>query len=196
MMVCVVSRKIAEAKKKKSYKDFPLDFSFTLLYAKENGFSRYFDVEHKEKAKELFFSGYNCAQAVVGAYHKEMGLSFEDAVRLASPFGGGMGRLREVCGAVSGMLLVLGALQGYTDVEDISKKAELYEKVQTLAKEFKGSHGDTYICRELLKDLAVNESSAPTPRTAEFYKTRPCAIFIEDACAIFDAFLEKQKKAD
>ena len=196
MMAHAVSRKITEAKKKKSYKDFPLDFSSTLLYAKENGFSRYFDVEHKEKAKELFFSGYNCAQAVVGAYHKEMGLSFEDAVRLASPFGGGMGRLREVCGAVSGILMVLGALQGYTDIADLSLKTTLYEKVQALAKEFAASHGGTYICRELLAPLNVSEAPTPTPRTEDFYKTRPCAIFIEDACAIFDAFLEQQKKAD
>ena len=78
-----------------------------------------------EKAKDLFLQGYNCAQAVAGAYAEEMGLEFDLAVRLASGFGGGMGRLRQVCGAVSGMVLVAGMKRGYTDPKAVQEKKEL-----------------------------------------------------------------------
>lgn len=75
-------------------------------------------MNHAEKARDLFRAGYNCAQSVVGAFHEEMGLSLEDAVRLASSFGGGMGGMRETCGAVTGMFLVAGMLKGYDDPAD------------------------------------------------------------------------------
>lgn len=153
-------------------------------------------MEHKEKARMLFAQGYNCAQATFGAYHADVGMTLQQAVRFASPFGGGMGRLREVCGAVSGIYMVLGCLLGYDDPSDTSLKAELYKRVQTLAQRFKERHGGTFICRELLASLSPDCSPIPTPRTEAFYQTRPCAAFIEDACDILDDFLKQESKAE
>lgn len=79
-------------------------------------------MNHAEKARDLFREGYNCAQSVVGAFHEEMGLSLSEATRLASSFGGGMGGLRETCGAVTGMFLVAGMLMGYDDPADYDGK--------------------------------------------------------------------------
>ena len=153
-------------------------------------------MSHKEKAKALFLEGYNCAQAVVGAYADEIGVPFEQAVKIASPFGGGMGRLREVCGALSGVFLVLGYLQGYSDPKDPALKLALYQKVQALAKRYAAAHGGTYVCREMLAHLGVDQSPTPSPRTESYYKERPCARLVYDACELFDAFLEEQKKAE
>ena len=92
---------------------------------------------HEQTACSLFRQGYNCAQAVVGAFCDEIGMTQSAALRLASAFGGGMGRMREVCGAVSGMYMVLGILYGYDDAADNCAKKELYSHVQSMAEEFK-----------------------------------------------------------
>ena len=144
-------------------------------------------MDHGLKAAELFLSGYNCAQAVAVAFHEELGLTEKQAARMASAFGGGMGRMREVCGAVSGMLLVLSQLYGYdTPGDDISKK-ELYSRVQALAADFRAENG-SIICREILKNPPSDPN--PTPRTAEFYAKRPCAKMVMTAARLMEQFME------
>ena len=145
-------------------------------------------MDHGRKAAELFLSGYNCAQAVAVAFCDVTGLTEQQAARMSSAFGGGMGRLREVCGAVSGMLLVLSALYGYdTPGDDVSKK-RLYQEVQALAGKFREENG-SIICREILKNPPSDPN--PTPRTAEFYAKRPCAKMVMTAGRLLDAFLEE-----
>ena len=144
-------------------------------------------MDHSMKAGELFLQGYNCSQAVMVAFCDVTGLNEKTAARMVSPFGGGMGRMREVCGAVSGMYMVLGWLYGYdTPGDDVSKKA-LYTDVQALAAQFRAETG-SIICREILKNPASDPN--PTPRTAEFYKKRPCARMVMLAARLLDAYIE------
>ena len=139
---------------------------------------------HGKLAAELFLKGYNCSQSVVVAFCDVTGLSPRNAARMSSSFGGGMGRMREVCGAVSGMLMVLGLLYGYDDngEKDQAKKAH-YALVQELAGNFREKNG-SIICREILKNPPSDP--VPTPRTADFYAKRPCARLCSLAAGILD----------
>ena len=139
-------------------------------------------MNHENRARELFRAGYNCSQAVLLAFSDVTGLDEKTATILSSSFGGGMGRLREVCGAVSGMFMVLGALEGYTTPNDNTLKMELYAKVQKLAGEFRQENG-SIICRELL-DGTPSSTPNPTERTPEFYQKRPCGEFVKIAADI------------
>ena len=144
-------------------------------------------MDHSMKAAELFFSGCNCAQAVAVAFCDLTGLDEITAKKMSSPFGGGFGRLREVCGAVSGMMMVLGLLYGYTDPGggDVTKK-EHYHLVQQLAGKFQEECG-SIVCREILKNPPSDPN--PTPRTAEFYKQRPCVRMVITAARILDEYI-------
>ena len=143
-------------------------------------------MDHREKAAQLFLQGYNCAQAMMVAYCDVTGLTPDFAARMASSFGGGMGRMREVCGAVSGMLMVAGLLYGYkTPGDDVSKKAH-YTLVQELAGQFRNEVG-SIVCREILKNPPSDPN--PTPRTAEFYAKRPCARMVLLAGQILDRYI-------
>ena len=144
-------------------------------------------MDHREKAAELFVSGSNCAQAVAVAFCDVTGLEPGLAAMMASSFGGGMGRMREGCGAVSGMLRELGLLYGYADPgeKDAAKKAH-YALVQQLAGKFRERNG-SIICREILKNPPSDPS--PTPRTAEFYKTRPCTRMVVCAAELLDEYI-------
>ena len=144
-------------------------------------------MDHSMKAAELFLSGSNCAQAIVVAFCDVTGLEPDFAAKMASSFGGGMGRMREVCGAVSGMLMVAGLLYGYTDPgeKDCNKKAH-YQLVQQLSGQFREEIG-SIVCREILKNPPSDPN--PTPRTAEFYKVRPCARMVMTAAKILDAYI-------
>ena len=145
-------------------------------------------MDHREKAAELFLQGYNCAQAMMVAYCDVTGLTPAFAAKLSSSFGGGMGRMREVSGAVSGMLMVAGLVYGYdTPGDDVSKKAH-YHLVQHLAGKFREEAG-SIVCREILKNPPSDPN--PTPRTAEFYKTRPCARMLTLAAGILDDYLRE-----
>lgn len=125
-----------------------------------------------EKAYQYFHRGYNCSQAVTAAFAAEMGLAEEQALRMAVGFGGGFGRMREVCGAFSGLTLVLGTLYGSPDP---GRKTALYTEVQALAARYKAeSGGNSIICRELLGLDKPEGSPIASPRTAEYYKKRPC----------------------
>ena len=140
-------------------------------------------MDHGALSKEMFCKGYNCAQAVVAAFHEELGMTESEAARLSSSFGGGMGRMRETCGAVSGMLLVAGLLWGYGTPGDDEAKAAHYRLVQEMAAKVRERTG-SLICRELLGNPPSDPN--PTPRTADFYKTRPCAGFVALAAEILD----------
>ena len=143
-------------------------------------------MNHSEKAFELFKSGYNCAQAVAVAFCDLTGLTETQAARIASSFGGGMGRMREVCGAVSGMFMVLGLLYGYDDPKADTEKKQLYTDVQALAEEFKKDAG-SIICRDILKNPPADPN--PSPRTAEYYALRPCERMVYNAARLMDAFI-------
>lgn len=146
--------------------------------------------DYAQTAHDNFKSGYNCAQAVACTFAKELNMREEDVARMVSCFGGGMGKLRQVCGAVSGALFVLGALKGYSDPTAVKEKADLYAHVQDFAARFRAEH-ETLVCRELLKNLALkNEhTSAPDARTDEYYRVRPCVRFVESAARIVDEML-------
>lgn len=140
---------------------------------------------HSERAAKLFCEGYNCSQAVFVAFAEDCGINEQTAALLSSSFGGGMGRLREVCGAVSGMFMVAGLLAGYTNDDPKEKKDAHYALIQQLAKEFKAEHS-TIICRDLLGSLGKSTSPVSDPRTAEYYKVRPCVRFVITASEILD----------
>ena len=144
-------------------------------------------MDHSIQAAELFLSGSNCAQAIVVAFCDVTGLDETFAAKLSCSFGGGMGRMREVCGAVSGMLMVAGLLYGYDDPgeKDCHKKAH-YKLVQELAGKFREEIG-SIVCREILKNPPSDPE--PTPWTEEFYKQRPCARMVMTAARILDEYI-------
>ena len=143
-------------------------------------------MDHGMKAAELFVQGYNCAQAVAVSFCDVTGLDEKTTARMVSPYGGGMGRLREVCGAVSGMLFVLGYLYGYDNSDADETKKALYEQVQGLAGQFREKCG-SIICRELLNNPPSDPN--PSPRTADYYKERPCALLVKTAADLLDEFI-------
>lgn len=148
-------------------------------------------VSKQEKAKEFFMAGANCSQAVLCAFQEEIGLSQELLMKMASGFGGGMARMREVCGAVSGMFLAADLLKGSASFTDKDAKDAQYVFLQGLAAEFKAETG-SIICRELL-GLESKGPDAPvsTPRTPAFYKKRPCVEMVALAAGILASALEE-----
>ena len=145
-----------------------------------------------EKAVELFMMGYNCGQAVAGAFAEKMGLTLDQAAQMTSALGGGLCRMRETCGAVAGGMVALGMIAGYSDPEDPMAKQLLYARGQRIMLAFKEKYG-TLCCRELLKvphDQAP--SPIPTPRTAEFYQSRPCARVIYDMAKLLEEELNRE----
>ena len=139
-------------------------------------------------AAKLFMEGYNCAQAVVMAFSDILGLDEKFCAKMSSSFGGGMGRMREVCGAVSGMFMVAGMLYGYDGPEEGEVKKEHYTLVQELAGKFREEVG-SIICREILKNPPSDAN--PTPRTGEFYKTRPCVRMVTTAVKIMEEYISE-----
>lgn len=150
--------------------------------------------ENKAKlAGELFLRGYNCSQSVIAAWAEDIGLDRDTALRISSGFGGGMGRLREVCGSVSGAFMVLSYKYGYTDASDTAAKTELYKLIQAFAARFKEENRfDSIVCRDM---LGLSGASEPTPaaRTSEYYKKRPCKELIELSAGLLGEFIEAQQ---
>ncbi len=145
---------------------------------------------HAQIAGELFKSGYNCAQAVFLAFSDMYNMDRETAARLSSSFGGGLGRLREVCGAVSGMAMVAGILYGYDDPKEFAGKSEHYARVQELAKAYEEING-SIVCRELLGLSKKREEPTPERRTGEYYKKRPCEQLVRIAAGILEEYIEE-----
>ena len=149
-----------------------------------------------QRAVDFFMEGYGCCQAVVAAFADMYGLDEEMAKRLAAGFGGGVGRMRMMCGAVSGIVMLVGLECGQTDGDDREGKSACYKVVQELLAKSKEQNG-SIICAEILglKGCEKAQSSyVASPRTAEYYKTRPCAAKVESAARIFVEYLLKVKK--
>ncbi|EPR10026.1 C-GCAxxG-C-C family protein [Ruminiclostridium papyrosolvens] len=148
--------------------------------------------KNSEKAQQLFKEGYNCSQAVFGAFCDDIGMELKNALRIASSFGGGMGRLREVCGAVSGMFMVAGVIYGYDEPKDDEAKKEHYKLIQELAQRFTNING-TIVCRELLGLGKGPDNPIPEERTESYYKKRPCAEYVKCAAEIMEQYIDEKK---
>lgn len=145
---------------------------------------------HEKKARELFENGYNCAQAVFTAFSDVTGIDEETSKALSSSFGGGMGRMREVCGAVSGMLMAAGMLYGgdcNANSNGGAAKSEHYARVRLFMERFKDENG-SYICRELLELPVGQVGGEPEQRTKEYYQRRPCSELVGCAARILDEY--------
>ena len=159
--------------------------------------------ERVAKGVALFKEGYNCAQSVVMAFADDYGMDESFAAHISSSFGGGIGRMRETCGAACGMFMLAG-LEVKGDYPDPELKKQNYEVVQRLANDFKAETG-SIICKELLglnkqrADGTISEIkivATPEARTAEYYKKRPCVRMVETAIRIYCNYLEEKKKED
>ncbi|HOD01818.1 MAG: putative redox-active protein (C_GCAxxG_C_C) [Firmicutes bacterium ADurb.Bin300] len=148
---------------------------------------------YSEKAKEYFREGYNCSQSVLLTFSKEIGLDDDIALKLASSFGAGMGRLREVCGAVTAMFMIAGLSSGYTGAGDARVKTQHYQLIQELAGKFKEKNG-SIVCGELLGLKPGPDSPIPESRTKEYYKKRPCVELVGDAAEIIGEYYESVVK--
>lgn len=147
-------------------------------------------MDRGQTAKKNFENGYNCAQAVLMAFSDVTGLDSKTSAMVAQSFGAGMGRLREVCGTFSGIIMVLGMVCGSDNPKDFNGKKELYEKVQHLAKEFEKDNG-SIVCRELLGLEQKHSSPIPEKRTSEYYKKRPCPELVCYAANLLDNYLKE-----
>lgn len=139
----------------------------------------------KEQAVEAFLGGCNCAQAVFSTYADLFGIDRQTAMNLTNSLGGGISRLREVCGTVSAMALLTGLAQGDVDPADLKAREKVYQKTRELTAEFEKENG-SLICRELLGMLGQDLSARPSERTPEYYKKRPCARFVACAAKIIE----------
>lgn len=146
-----------------------------------------------QRAVELFKSGYNCSQSVVAAFADLYGFTEEQALRMSASFGGGIGRMRQTCGAACGMFLLAGLDTGAVDAEDRVGKSHNYEVVQQLAERFKAENG-SLICAELLglSTTAAHRDTQAEPRTDLYYKKRPCVEMVETAARIFANYLKEK----
>ncbi len=133
----------------------------------------------QEQAQEFFKKGYNCSQSVFATFCQDFGIDLETGLKLSSSFGGGMGGLRQVCGAVTAMFMIAGLKYGYINSNDINLKNKHYKLIQNLAKEFTDKFG-SIICKELLLSNAniKKDVSMPEQRTPHYYKVRPCERFV------------------
>ena len=150
-----------------------------------------------ERAGELFLEGFNCAQSVFTAFCHRFGMDEETAKKVSAGLGGGVGRMREVCGAVSGAAMVLGSVAAAVEGDDKENKAKNYELVREFAERFKQRHGGTVICREMLRlNVEMENTAMPENRTAEYYKNRPCLKAVEDAAEIVKNIIDEQEKGE
>ena len=144
----------------------------------------------RELAMDYFKKGYNCSQSVVLAFEDMLPVEKSLLSKITSSFGGGMGRLREVCGAVSGMFMITGLLYGFDEPKGGQVKEDHYARIQELAKRFEESNG-SIICRELLGLSVKHDSPVPEERTNEYYKKRPCAEIVGDAADILEQYIRE-----
>lgn len=151
-------------------------------------------MRRREIAEENFLKGYNCTQAVVLAFSDLIDIDEDILMKISCSFGGGMGRLREVCGSVSAMSIVAGYLYGYSGPERGQVKADQYARIQELAKAFEEKNG-SIVCREILGLTQKHQSPVPEERTAEYYKKRPCKKLCGDAAEILESFIKEVEHA-
>ncbi len=141
-----------------------------------------------EQAAATFEEGYTCAQSVFVTYADLFGMDRETALKLSSPMGGGMGRMREVCGVVSAMALLAGLKEGNTDPNNEEGKERIYLLTRQMADKFREQNG-SIICRELLGIEGREESAKPSKRTKEYYMNRPCTRLVASAARIVEEML-------
>ena len=146
--------------------------------------------ERAARAKEYFNQGYNCAQSVALAYADITNLDEEMVAKITASFGGGLGRLREVCGAVSGMAFLASFISPCPSADDADAKKANYALVQEFAEQFRQQNGNI-VCRSLLGLDCPKDEPTPSPRTAEYYKKRPCSEYVYDAALIVGKYLAK-----
>ena len=144
-----------------------------------------------EKAKALFLDGHNCAQAVFGAFCEELGMDADTARTVSACFGGGLGRQREVCGAVSGMCMALSLKYAPKDPTDHDAKAAFYARIQEVCRRFKEENG-SMICRELLALPVGPQSPIPEKRSTDYYAHRACGDRVKSAAAILEKYFLEQ----
>lgn len=147
------------------------------------------------QAVACFESGYNCAQSVFMAYCDLFELDMETAKRMSVSFGGGIGRMREVCGTVSAMAMLAGFKYPVIDPADQEARKKNYETVQKMANRFKERQG-SIICRDLLKIQSEEQSPSPSPRTPEYYAKRPCSKLVAEAARIAGNMLFDEDKEE
>jgi len=151
--------------------------------------------ERVQRAVDNFMAGYGCCQSVVAAFSDLYGLDDTTAKKIAAGFGGGVGRMRMMCGAVSGIVMLVGLDCGQTEGSDREGKSACYKVVQDLLAKSKDENG-SLICAEILGidgHEKVNSSYVASARTAEYYKTRPCAAKVESAARIFANYLKNKE---
>ncbi|MCR5512361.1 MAG: C-GCAxxG-C-C family protein [Prevotella sp.] len=151
--------------------------------------------ERVQRAVDNFMAGYGCCQSVVAAFSDLYGLDDTTAKKIAAGFGGGVGRMRMMCGAVSGIVMLAGLDCGQTEGSDREGKSACYKVVQDLLAKSKDENG-SLICAEILGidgHEKVNSSYVASARTAEYYKTRPCAAKVESAARIFANYLKNKE---
>lgn len=142
---------------------------------------------HQDKAVDLFYEGYNCSQATVAPFHHEMGCTKECVIRIASSFGGGMGKMGEVCGALTGAFMAIGGIKGYDDPTNKPAKESHYELIQKIAAKFKEENG-SILCRELLEIIEKN----PNPTTRSPHKR--CEYFVKFAASLVEDEINGENK--
>lgn len=148
-------------------------------------------MQRAELARTYFKSGLNCAQSVFLAFRDLTGVDERTALKISAPFGGGVGRMREVCGCVSGMLMTAGMLFYNADNPTTAEKSALYAIEQELAARFREKNG-SIVCRELLRGVTSDASPRAEDRTETYYRKRPCADLCADAAEILEAFLKEK----
>lgn len=148
-------------------------------------------MERGEIAQRNFENGCNCAQAVLLAFSDRTGLDEATAMRVASGFGGGMARMREVCGAISGMFMAAGLILGSDDVMPRERKAALYVQLQTLAEGYRAKNG-SILCRELLAGVRTEVGGVPEARTEQYYRKRPCGALCRCAAELLEEYLAQR----
>lgn len=142
-----------------------------------------------DRAEALFREGYNCSQTVVATFADVLDMSVEDAAKMSSALGAGVGKMREVCGAVSGMALIASQLKGYSDPKEVEGKKALYKLVQDMCHEFEEQMG-SIVCRDLLGIKKGEDLAEPAVRTEEYYQQRPCIRACRCAAEIVEKYLE------
>jgi len=152
-------------------------------------------MDRAQRAKENFLKGYNCSQAVVLAFSDLTGLDEATSLRLASSFGGGIGRMRQTCGTLLGAFIVLGVLYGYDDPRAVQEKNDHYARVQEIAGIFKEQNG-SIICRELLGALGKDTTPVAEERTAQYYKKRPCPELCYCSARAVEEYIKRHPLTD
>lgn len=146
--------------------------------------------QRQQKGRQLFLEGYTCSQAVLLSFSDVTGLDESVAGKLSSVFGGGMSGMRGVCGAVTGAFMAMGLIYGFERPVPLAQKTETYARARQIAEAFNQKH-QSVLCKELLAALPQKLSENPSLRDDAYYKERPCVLFVEDAIAILEDYLNE-----